>query len=165
MVSLAKKGYTKIENNIFSYLYRNDLNASELKVLLFLIRYTAGFNRQTTRASYRFIAEGTNLSPETCRKAIKKLCGKNLIRVEYQAIGSKAQVVQVLYKNLTTLCTRVGGHEVQESEEYKVQELEDQDIKEYIKDKDIKEEEKASPTFSSEEEWRAWMETQDVEED
>lgn len=131
---MARKGYTKIDNDLFSFLYSNELNASELKVLLFLIRYTKGFSRDTCRASLSYIAKGTNRSVETIRKSIKSLSEKGYISIEYPAIGSKAQVVKVLYKNCCISYTRIVPHDIQELEDVLIQGLYHQDIKEDIKD-------------------------------
>jgi len=143
---MAKKGYTKIDNYVFAALVNNSLNASELKTLLFIIRYTIGFNRRTTRASYSYIAKGIGMSEDSVRIAIKNLIAKGYITIEYPAIGSKAQVVKLSYENLHTLGMKVLGNKVGEFSDEKVGEFSDQDIKENIKDKTIKKR-KASPSF------------------
>lgn len=141
---MAKKGYTKIDNAVFAYLFNNNLNASELKTLLFLIRYTAGFNRATTRASYGYIAKGIDMSCDSVRLAVKSLINKGLVFIEYPAAGSKAQILKISYENLHTLGMKVLTGYIGESSDNNVGESSHQDIKEYIKDKTIKKR-KASP--------------------
>lgn len=147
-MSSISKGYTKIENNILEFLYSsNGLSPSELKVLLFLIRYTKGFNRDTVKASYSFIAKGVGCREETARKAIKKMIALELIKIEYPATGSAAQVVQILYKKWPRRNSANGLGEVGETAYPRLGEMAYQEIKEENKTIQIKTFKEKHPSF------------------
>lgn len=160
------KGYTKIENDLLDFLYSNNLKVSELKVLIFIIRYTKGFNRDTTRASYGYIANGVGCTKESVRRAIKSLEKKKYIKIEYEAKGSAAQIIKLLYNNCWRSCTTSVVHGVQQAFDDNVQQALYQDIKEEIKDKEIKEKERDFQSNEEEhevtdEEWKRMLAEQD----
>lgn len=79
------KGYTKIENDYFLMLSRLDLKASELRVLLFLLRQSACYKRDYTKeCSATFIAEGTGISSRQVKRALTILSDKKLIYLDVE---------------------------------------------------------------------------------
>lgn len=144
---MARKGYTKIENWLLDFLYSSQLEHSELLVLIFLIRYTKGFNRDMARASTSYISQGTNLCENSVRRAMKNLIKKGYIEVAYEHSGSKAQILKVMYQSIEGSYTQRMSFHVPNECGINVPNECTQDIKEYIKDKDIKDNKKASPLF------------------
>lgn len=122
-------GYTKISHNLFKFLYSSDLNGSELKVLLFLVRYTKGFGRDSVSAAYTFIANGTNLSETSVKRAIKKLIKKGYITIEREHCGSAAQLVKIIWSNLTTSYGQKCTHHMVNSDHTNVVNSDHQDNK------------------------------------
>lgn len=142
------KGYTKIENNLFDSMLKYDLTPAEFKVSMFLLRYTKGFNRETTRASYTYISFGTNLSVETVKRCIKSLIKKGLVDIAYEHKGSAAQVVKFMYIKMTTSCGQKSPHDGGKNDHINGGKNDHQDIKEDIKDIH-KRKERLSPNFTT----------------
>lgn len=65
--------YTRINNALLNELCKLPLTGQELRVLLLIIRYTNGFNRETAELSVTFIANGTNSNERTVRRTLSKL--------------------------------------------------------------------------------------------
>lgn len=140
------KGYTKIENWILDCLYAADLEHSELVVLIFLIRFTYGFNRNTVKASIGFISHGTGLCENSVRKALKNLKNKKVVEVLYEHSGSNAQTLKLILQRNEFLCTHsMRGNTTKECSINTTKEC-TQEIKEEIKDKKEKKR-KASPSL------------------
>lgn len=144
---MARGGYTKIEHWLFDCLLSPELKDAELKIVLFLIRYTKGFQRNTVRASYSYISNGTGYSEATVKRIIKELIDKGILSVQYEASGSKARVFKFEYSRMTTRYGHVRPHDMV-TDDHDIMVTDDhQDIKEDIKDKYIKDNKKASPLF------------------
>lgn len=149
------KGYTKIENKIFDSLLKLPISDTEFRVMVLLLRYTKGFPERDfwCEASYSFIAKGIQKSEATAKRAVKSLIDKGYISILQKSMGKQAQRIRVNYK---FLCGHFCNPYVVISESscgqidvpYVVT-GDPQEIKEEIKDKEIKKEEKASPIFSS----------------
>lgn len=65
--------YTKVPNWFFKKVLNADLTASELKVLLYIVRMTWGYQKDNDKLSSSMIAEHTGLHRVTVVNAIKKL--------------------------------------------------------------------------------------------
>lgn len=72
-------GYTRIDNSLLELLYSNDLCGSELRVALFILRQTTGWNIDKKYMTVSYIANGTGLKDRTVKLAIKKLREKNVL--------------------------------------------------------------------------------------
>ena len=152
---MAKKGYTKIDNEILESLYSSDLNGSDIKVLLFIIRFTLGFGRVTCKASNTYIANGIGCCSDTVKKALKRLIAKEIVKIEYENIGSSAKILKL---NLKAFQGALGGqisyenrppswgsnvtHDGGQTSPLKGGQTSPQEIKEEIKELNKKEEKK-----------------------
>ena len=74
-----ENGYTKIANELLEAIYRSQFKASQFKILLFIIRYTYGFQREKCKLSNNFIANGTNSHRQTVLKEINQLIADNVL--------------------------------------------------------------------------------------
>ncbi len=75
--------YTKVPNTIFEKLLECDINLTEHRVLLFIIRYTLGFNRKFAELSSSFISNKLKTHKVSVQKAVTSLIQKGLVK-EYQ---------------------------------------------------------------------------------
>ena len=66
-------GYVRIANRLLEVIYSANFNATQLKILLMIMRYTYGFNRKSHSLSITFISNGTGISRRSERKKIVKL--------------------------------------------------------------------------------------------
>ncbi len=73
-------GYTKVNNTLLRTLCI--LKPNEAKVMLFLVRYTAGFHKTKCRASYAVIARWCSIDKSCAVKAVKALQEKDLLSIE-----------------------------------------------------------------------------------
>lgn len=71
--------FTKFPNCLLEVLYRQRLSGSDFCVLLFVLRFTRGFNREFHALSVRFIADGTQLSTSTVKDCLRRLRKKQFI--------------------------------------------------------------------------------------
>lgn len=71
--------YTRIENSLLNALCKVPITGQELRVLLFIIRYTKGFNRDTAELSVNFIASGTDLNRRSVQRTLSKLADAGYI--------------------------------------------------------------------------------------
>ena len=82
MASQQKEnGYTSIANELLEQLYRRRFSASQLKILLLVIRFTYGFNRKTATLSNTFIAAGTGMHEITVSKEVGTLLRDNVLKL------------------------------------------------------------------------------------
>lgn len=76
-----ENGYTSIANELLEQIYRRRFSASQLKILLLVIRFTYGFNRRTATLSNTFIAAGTGMHEITVSKEVGTLLRDNVLRL------------------------------------------------------------------------------------
>lgn len=72
-------GYTRIDNSLLELLYSNDLCGSELRVALFILRQTTGWNIDKKYMTVSYIANGTGINERTVKRDLKKLREKNIL--------------------------------------------------------------------------------------
>lgn len=140
-------GYTKINNVMFEELSKLDISAHELRVLLFIIRYTVCFKRQYCDLSVGFISNGTGISERQVKRVIKKLIDYELIEIKQKAIGSHSQKIKIL----GDIQGQSWGHFRSSLGDMGVTNKGDMGVTQEIKEnknKRNKKEEKASPLFS-----------------
>ena len=77
--SAQNKGFIKFSNSLCEALYKTDLNGSELRVALFIIRKTYGFNKPQERLSVSFISDNTNMPFSTVRRSLTRLIRMNIV--------------------------------------------------------------------------------------
>ena len=76
-----ENGYTSIANELLEQIYRRRFSASQLKILLLVIRFTYGFNRKTATLSNTFIAVGTGMHEITVSKEVGTLLRDNVLKL------------------------------------------------------------------------------------
>jgi phage replication O-like protein O len=76
-----ENGYTSIANELLEQIYRRRFSASQLKILLLVIRFTYGFNRRTATLSNTFIATGTGMHEITVSKEVGTLLRDNVLKL------------------------------------------------------------------------------------
>jgi len=74
-----KKGYTKIENKILEFLMKAEMNCTDIKVFLAIIRYTYGFGRDECTITASYISDITGKSLRNVQESLKNLCDMGVI--------------------------------------------------------------------------------------
>lgn len=75
-----ENGYTMLSNEILEKVYQSDFNATQLDIILLLLRYTYGFNRETAPLSITFISNGIGKDRDFTAKQIRNLQKMNVIK-------------------------------------------------------------------------------------
>jgi len=86
--SALETGFTRFPNDLYQHITEAKITTREYKVMLTIIRFTHGFNRQSARLSLRFIAGNTGLDYSNAGKALKSLQKKNIIITEKGSVNS-----------------------------------------------------------------------------
>lgn len=71
--------FTKFPNELLEHIMCSKLNASEIKILLCVVRYTYGFHREQHQLSVSFIQKATDLSYNNVQKAVQHLIEKSIL--------------------------------------------------------------------------------------
>ena len=90
-----ENGYTSIANELLEQLYRRRFSASQLKILLLVIRFTYGFNRKTAALSNTFIASGTGMHEITVSKEVGTLLGDNVLKLYKKPSFHSSRVIGI----------------------------------------------------------------------
>jgi phage replication O-like protein O len=75
-----ENGYIRISNELFMAIIKSGFNASEIRVLLFILSQTFGYNKKSRRLSASYISMGAEIPISTVRKSVQKLIDKNVIK-------------------------------------------------------------------------------------
>ncbi|MGG3943393.1 replication protein [Peribacillus psychrosaccharolyticus] len=76
-----KKGHTRIANEILEQVMKKALNGTQLRILLFIWRYTYGFQRKDNEFSLTFISEKIEASRSQVDRELKALIDSEIINV------------------------------------------------------------------------------------
>lgn len=74
-----KNGYTRIANELLEAICRLNISGNEMRILLFIIRRTYGFNRSYAELSISELAEGIGASKDNISRTLKKLRNAKII--------------------------------------------------------------------------------------
>jgi len=77
--SQVGEGYTKIINSTLRAIYRAPFNATEIRVILAVIRMTCGWNKENKIISYSYLAKETDLDKRNVRRMVSLLVRSKVI--------------------------------------------------------------------------------------
>ena len=90
-----ENGYTSIANELLEQFYSRRFSASQLKILLLVIRFTYGFNRKTATLSNTFIAAGTGMHEITVSKEVGTLLRDNVLKLHKKPTFHNSRVIGI----------------------------------------------------------------------
>ena len=90
-----ENGYTSIANELLEQIYRRRFSASQIKILLLVIRFTYGFNRKTATLSNTFIAAGTGMHEITVSKEVGTLLRDNVLKLYKKPSFHNSRVIGI----------------------------------------------------------------------
>ena len=101
-------GYTPIANELLDAIYRTNFTAAELKVLLFVMRFTYGFSRKEYGISLTFISNGVGVSKRYISSSVAKLIDDNILLLVKKHSDTQSRVIKInkdfdKWKNRTTI--------------------------------------------------------------
>jgi phage replication O-like protein O len=77
-----EKGHTRIANELLEAILAYPFNATELKIILSVIRKTYGWKRKTSHISYGLMTKLTGTDKRYIRRSLNKLIEHNVILKE-----------------------------------------------------------------------------------
>ncbi|KXK32655.1 MAG: hypothetical protein UZ01_00477 [Candidatus Brocadia sinica] len=83
----CENGYTKIANEILEALIRADLSGQELKITLFVLRKTYGFNKKDDFISLSQMAKALGCLKVRCAQVVKNLESMKILTVNENING------------------------------------------------------------------------------
>lgn len=90
-----ENGYTSISNELLEAIYRRKFSASQLKIIIFIIRFTYGFNRKTASLSNSFISSGTGIHEITVSKEVSALLKDNVLKLYKKPSFHSSRVIGI----------------------------------------------------------------------
>lgn len=88
-------GYTPIANELLEVIYGTNFTSTELKTLLFIMRYTYGFSRLQHQLSLTFVSKGIGVSKRYVSSTIGKLIEDNILIVVKKHSDTQSRVIQI----------------------------------------------------------------------
>jgi phage replication O-like protein O len=88
-----ENGYTPISNELLEVIYKSKFNATQLKILLIVCRYTYGFSRKEHSISESFIAKGINISKRYISNELNNLIKQKVIKVIKSHTDTTAKIL------------------------------------------------------------------------
>lgn len=82
MADEQRESYTKLFNPILEAICKKELTGRELRIVLFVIRATYGWNKKKFPLSKSYIAEGTGISTRNVSRIVRRLVERNIL-IEY----------------------------------------------------------------------------------
>ena len=82
MAEEKKDSFTKLFNPILEAICKTELTGREIRIVLFVIRATYGWNKKKFPLSKSYIAEGTGISTRNVSRIVRRLIEKNVL-IEY----------------------------------------------------------------------------------
>lgn len=74
-----ENGYTTIANELLEAIYGRKFSASQIKILLIILRFTYGFNRKYAKLSNSFISNGTGIHEVSVSRELTTLIADNVL--------------------------------------------------------------------------------------
>jgi phage replication O-like protein O len=90
-----QNGYTKIANELLEAICRLNISGNEMRILLYIIRRTYGFNRKFSEIPLSDIASAVGMRNEHVSKALKRLSSRKIIELHANK-GVKPQTISIV---------------------------------------------------------------------
>lgn len=90
-----ENGYTAIANELLEQIYLCSFNGTQLRIILFMLRYTYGFNRKSCEMSLSFLHSSVGGDKRTLRRELQKLINGNVIQIISEATFSSSRELAV----------------------------------------------------------------------
>ena len=90
-----QNGYTKIANELLEALCRLNISGNEMRILLYIIRRTYGFNRSYTELPLSEISAAVGIRKNHVSEVLNRLSTKNIIELHSNR-GIKPQTISIV---------------------------------------------------------------------
>jgi phage replication O-like protein O len=89
------RGFTRFPNDLFETILQLKLTLRELKVILVIIRFTIGFQKQEAELSVRFISKASRISFQHISETLIKLRKKDHIELKKSENHSQSRIISL----------------------------------------------------------------------
>ena len=90
-----KNGYTRIANELLEAICRLNISGNEMRILLYIIRRTYGFNRSYAEIPLSDISEALGMRKNHISEALKRLTVKKIVELHPNK-GTKPQTISIV---------------------------------------------------------------------
>ena len=90
-----ENGYVRIANELLEAICRLDVSGSEMRILLYIIRRTYGFNKDYAEIPLSEVSTAVGMRREHIQKMLKRLSTKNIIDLRTNS-GTKPQTISIV---------------------------------------------------------------------
>ena len=90
-----ENGYTTISNELLEALCKYKISSTQLRILLFIARYTYGFGRKSAELSNSFISVGIGIDKSKIPREIRDLISKNIVVITQEPTFSKPRKIGI----------------------------------------------------------------------
>ncbi|MCR5707936.1 MAG: replication protein [Ruminococcus sp.] len=90
-----ENGYVRIANELLEAICQLDVSGSEMRILLYIIRRTYGFNKDYAEIPLSEISAAVGMRREHIQKMLKRLSTKNIIDLRTNG-GTKPQTISIV---------------------------------------------------------------------
>jgi len=87
--------YTKIDNEVMEQLMITKFNGTQYRILMKVIRSTAGFNKDSYDLSVGFITNAIGANKQQIKKQIKNLINQKVLKVEKKHTTTSSRVISL----------------------------------------------------------------------
>ncbi|WP_051534133.1 replication protein [Desulfitibacter alkalitolerans] len=95
MSAQLENGFTRLANKLLEAIYSAKLNATQLKIILTVIRYTYGYSRKEHNLSLNFISKATGISKRYISNELKQLIEHKVIEVTKEHTDTSSRVLKI----------------------------------------------------------------------
>lgn len=88
-------GYLILANRLVEVMYSSNFNATQLKILLFVIRYTYGFKRKSHKISISFISTGTGISRRSIGQELRNLIESKVLFINEDHTATESREMSI----------------------------------------------------------------------
>lgn len=96
-----EKGFSPVPHDLMEKIYSGNLTLREHKIILVVIRFTYGFNREAAELSLNFLSKAANIKYRHTQTTVSNLISKNILQINSNAAGVRSRIIQ-LNKNFDT---------------------------------------------------------------
>ena len=94
---MQEKGFTKIDNEVLENICsrENKLNATQITIILLIIRYTSGFSRESHALSAGFLSNASGIHKQQIKEELNNLIDRKIITVTKEASFSSSRELKL----------------------------------------------------------------------
>lgn len=94
---MQEKGFTKFDNEVLESICNrgNKLNATQITIILLVIRYTSGFSRESHALSAGFLSNASGIHKQQIKEELNNLIDRKIITVTKEASFSSSRELKL----------------------------------------------------------------------